>query len=193
MEEGGRELLECTISALPWWDLGEPQNTRNGTVSGWHSNLGHPGPWHLVMKTWEKCSHSQCTTAVDLFILITLTGPQYWIDHSDPSSDPQSSPGLRSLPVGRRHNTGSEHYQDVGYRSTHRSPQQPWSRVKDTWNCPQGFEPSNGICQGKFISKPFFVSNLHCCYLWWNLNVILVVNVYFELILKFYFHWKVNF
>jgi hypothetical protein len=118
----------------------------------------------------------------------TLTGPQYWIDQSDPSSDPQSSPGLRSLPVGRRHNTGSEYYQDVGYRSTHHSPQQPRSRVKDTWNCPQGFEPSNGICQGKLISKPFFVSNLHCCYLWRSLNVILVVNVYFELILKFYFH-----
>lgn len=137
-------------------------------------------------------SEHYCCGSLNSHYVNTLTGTQYWIDQSDPSSHPhndkinfhpQSSHGLRSLPVGSRRNSGFEHYQDVDYRLTHHSPQQSWSGVEDIWSCPQGFEPSNGICQGKLISKPCFVLNLHCCHFWGNLNLILVVNDYFEVIL----------
>lgn len=88
-----------------------------------------------------------------------LTGPQYWTDQSDLSSDlhndlnfhPQSSHGLRNLPVGHKRNSGYEYYQGIDYKLPHHSPQQFGSRVENTWSCPQGFEPSSGICQGKLI------------------------------------------
>lgn len=101
---------------------------------------------------------------VDISILIT--GLQYWTDKSDPSSNPhddlnfhpQSSHGLRNLPVGRRHNNGYEYFQNVDYKLIRHSPQHSWSRVEDSWSCPQGFEPSNGICQGKLISTSCFIA-----------------------------------
>jgi hypothetical protein len=93
----------------------------------------------------------------------TLTGVQYWVDRNEPSPDPhndnlhfrsQSSRGLRNLPPSRIHNSGYEYYQDADHTLTRHSPQQTWSRTRDIWSCPQGFEPSNGICQGKLLSFP---------------------------------------
>lgn len=102
-----------------------------------------------------------CCGCFHCFGVNTLTGVQYWIDRNEPYSDPhsdklsfhpQSSHGLRSLPAGRRHNSGYEYHQDADSILTRHSPHQTWGRTSDIWSCPQGFEPSNGICQGKLMS-----------------------------------------
>jgi hypothetical protein len=107
--------------------------------------------------------HSHC--------LNTLTGIQYWVDQSNLYSDPhdgrlsypQSSHELRSLQARHTRKNGNEYHKDVDYILTHQRPQQTWSRVENTWSCPQGFEPLNGICQGKLISEPCLL-NLCCCH-----------------------------
>ncbi|XP_069698018.1 hemicentin-1-like isoform X2 [Periplaneta americana] len=86
----------------------------------------------------------------------TCSGLQYWNDRTDlypnPGNErshfpPQSSLGLRSLSPGHRRNSGYEYFEDNDYKPNHQSPQHIWSRIENGWGCPQGFEPSNGICQ----------------------------------------------
>jgi hypothetical protein len=94
-----------------------------------------------------------------------FAGLQYWTDQDGRSSGPHSEQlKSRALSLHRHRQDGRhEYYHGDDYSSI----------VRDAWSCPQGFEPSNGICQGTLLVT------LHD--LWGHLKF-LIVNGKFEFI-----------
>jgi hypothetical protein len=73
----------------------------------------------------------------------TLAGLQYWTDQDGRSSDPHGEQvRSRALSLHRHAHDGYHEYYHGGDYS---------SIVRDAWSCPQGLEPSNGICQGALL------------------------------------------
>lgn len=73
----------------------------------------------------------------------TLAGVQYWTDQDGRSAGHQSEkPKSRALSLhNNTHNGRHDYYHTGDYGSI----------TGDAWSCPQGFEPSSGICQGMLL------------------------------------------
>ena len=73
----------------------------------------------------------------------TLTGVQYWTDQDGRSAGHHSEKlKSRALSLHNHTHNGHHDYYHAGDYS---------SVARDAWSCPQGFEPSSGICQGMLL------------------------------------------
>ncbi|KAJ9576472.1 hypothetical protein L9F63_006685, partial [Diploptera punctata] len=70
----------------------------------------------------------------------TCSGLHYWNEYLNPNTDKTNSNGVHSLQTSYRQNT---YYHD----DNEAPPPQPYITIEDTWNCPEGFEPVNGLCK----------------------------------------------
>jgi len=70
----------------------------------------------------------------------TVAGVQYWTDQDGHSAGHHNEKlKSRALSLHNHTHNGRLNYYHAGDYS---------SIARDTWSCPQGFEPSSGICQG---------------------------------------------
>jgi hypothetical protein len=73
----------------------------------------------------------------------TLAGVQDWTDQDGRSAGHHSEQlTSRALSLQSHTHSGHDDYYHAGDYS---------SVARDAWSCPQGFEPSSGICQGMLL------------------------------------------
>lgn len=87
----------------------------------------------------------------------TLAGVQYWTDQDGRSAGHHNEkPKSRALSLHNHTHNGHQDYYS--------------SSARDAWSCPQGFEPSSGICQGTLlVALHDLLGSVRLCMMIWNL------------------------
>lgn len=86
----------------------------------------------------QCCEDGSINAGVAAYESVTLAGVQYWTDQDGRSAGHHNEkPKSRALSLhNHTHNGRRDYYSSI---------------ARGAWSCPQGFEPSSGICQGTLL------------------------------------------